>query len=74
MKARFAGYCFVCTLIILSAFYYLICFTFIYEKSEQAWVQGAGLSVFLDWVVFDVATKLLTAFIKLMYWCIPGLA
>jgi len=36
-------------------------FTIIYEKSAKSWIEGAFLSLFLDWVVLESFTNLATA-------------
>ncbi len=37
-------------------------------------MQGAGLSVVMDWFVFEIAIKLILAIIRVLYNCCPGLA
>jgi len=39
-------------------------FTIIYEKSAPSWIQGAFLSLFLDWVVLESFNNLATAALR----------
>ncbi len=44
--------------------YYIMLFTIIYEKSSISWIEGALLSIFLDWFVLEIGTQIIQAGIR----------
>ncbi len=60
-KCQFTSFVIFTQVTNVTAFYYVICFTIIYEKSALAWVEGVALTLFLDFFVFDFGFQLIQA-------------
>ena len=64
MKIKFIIFITTCLAINLFFFYYVVTFNIIYEKSSQSWLEGCLLSLFLDWFVLEIGTKMLNGGIR----------
>ena len=64
MDWRFKLFSAIYIVINIFCMYYLMAFTIIYEKSAPSWIQGAFLSLFLDWVVLESFNNLATAALR----------
>ncbi len=58
MKVKFTIFTVTYIIINLFSLYYIVAFTIIYEKSAESWLEGAILSLFLDWVCLEIGTVL----------------
>jgi len=58
MKPQFIAFATLNSLLHAIFTYYIITFNIIYEKSSRSWIEGAVLSLFLDWFVLEVGTQL----------------